>query len=36
MTSRHGRAMLHEIAGLAAYYVGGASFFADSATSSSP
>jgi uncharacterized SAM-binding protein YcdF (DUF218 family) len=34
--ARHGRAMLHEIAGLAAYYVGGASFFADSATNSAP
>ena len=34
--ARRGRAMVHEIAGLAAYYVGGASFFADSATSSTP
>lgn len=29
---RRRRAMLHEIAGLAAYYVGGASFFGDQAT----
>jgi uncharacterized SAM-binding protein YcdF (DUF218 family) len=33
--ARRRRAMLHEIAGLAAYYVGGASFFADSATAGS-
>ena len=30
--SRRQRAMLHEIAGLSAYYVGGASFFGDTAT----
>ena len=30
--SRRGRAMLHEIAGLAAYYVGGASLFGDATT----
>jgi uncharacterized SAM-binding protein YcdF (DUF218 family) len=34
--ARRRRAMLHEIAGLAAYYVGGASFFVDSATTSAP
>lgn len=34
--ARRSRAMLHEIAGLAAYYVGGASFFGDSATTSAP
>jgi uncharacterized SAM-binding protein YcdF (DUF218 family) len=31
--SRRGRALAHEIAGLAAYYVGGAAFFGDTATS---
>jgi uncharacterized SAM-binding protein YcdF (DUF218 family) len=34
--ARRRRAMLHEIAGLAAYYVGGASFFGDPATASAP
>ena len=33
--TRRSRALVHEIAGLAAYYVGGASFFGDSATASS-
>ena len=34
--TRHGRAVLHEIAGLAAYYVGGGALFGDSATTSTP
>ena len=34
--ARRGRAMLHEIAGLAAYYVGGGSLFGDAATNSTP
>jgi uncharacterized SAM-binding protein YcdF (DUF218 family) len=34
--SRRRRAMVHEIAGLAAYYVGGGSLFGDEATASSP
>jgi uncharacterized SAM-binding protein YcdF (DUF218 family) len=34
--SRRGRAVLHEIAGLAVYYVGGGSLFGDAATTSTP
>lgn len=34
--SRRRRALLHEIAGLAVYYVGGGSLFGDAATASSP
>lgn len=34
--SRRRRAVLHEIAGLAAYYVGGAALFGDSATAARP
>ena len=34
--SRRGRAMLHEIAGLAVYYVGGGSLFGDAATTNTP
>lgn len=34
--ARRRRATLHEIAGLAAYYVGGAAFFGDTATTSAP
>ena len=34
--SRRRRAIVHEIAGLAAYYVGGGSLFGDAATASSP
>jgi uncharacterized SAM-binding protein YcdF (DUF218 family) len=33
---RHSSAVLHEIAGLAAYYVGGGAFFGDQATTSTP
>ena len=34
--ARHGRALLHELAGLAAYYVGGGRLIDDSATSAAP
>lgn len=34
--SRRGRAVLHEIAGLAVYYVGGGALFGDAATNSTP